>query len=55
MSQVKLVSEEFMYCDPECIYDAAEIESEYHPCHMCDVADILAASDAEIREIRHGH
>lgn len=54
MSHLKLVSEEFMYCDPECIYEGIEIDSEYHPCHFCYAADELAASDAQIMELRYG-
>lgn len=53
MRQINPVSEEFMYCDPECIHESMEACQEAHPCHLCYVADKLAASDSEIKELRY--
>ena len=53
MSTINPVSEEFMFCDPECICDGKQVNDESHPCHFCYVADKLAASDVEIKELRY--
>lgn len=55
MNMVKPVSEEFLYCDPECIHDDNSIEDRDHPCHLCLIADQLAVSDDEIKRLRHEH
>lgn len=53
MKQIKPMTEEFMYCDPECICDNDSPTDESHPCHLCYVADKLAETDAEIVELRY--
>ena len=53
MNMVRPVNEEFMYCDPERIHDNDNPNEQEHACQVCWLGEKLAASDEEIRRLRH--
>ena len=55
MKRIIPLTEEFLYCDPECFCRDRSVEDEAHPCHLCYVADKLAADDNELKEPCYEH
>ncbi|NIR58992.1 MAG: hypothetical protein GWO02_05450 [Gammaproteobacteria bacterium] len=47
------MSEDFLYCDPECVHDHLAPHEERHPCHLCFCVDALDRRPEPDEELCH--